>query len=55
MKKSDDSSTTNPKPENTRCGGPDDTRNASDCKEAPPEEPNNVTREAPEQSRPSSR
>jgi hypothetical protein len=50
MGKSDDSRTTKPKPEDTRCGGPDDTREARDCKDAPLVEPD-VQRGAPEQSR----
>jgi hypothetical protein len=51
MEKSNDSSTTNPKPEDTRCGGPDDTREGKDCKETPLEEEVNVQRGAPVESR----
>lgn len=55
MDKCSDEGRTNPKPEDTRCGGPDDTRTASDSKETPPKEQDNVTRGVPEPSRPSSR
>lgn len=63
MEKSSDSSSTNPKSENTRAGGADDTRaggsddsrNLTDSKGSPSEDKDNIPRGAPTDSRSGSR
>jgi hypothetical protein len=55
MEKSSDSSSTNPKPENTRAGGPDDSRTTKDGEKAPPKEQGDTPRGAPVDSRSSLR
>lgn len=48
METKTDSSTINQKPENTRAGGPDDTRDVQPRQPPRPEEPADATREATE-------
>jgi hypothetical protein len=51
MEKSSDANAIAPKPENTRAGGPDDSRTADKRDETPPETEENVQRGAPEPTR----
>jgi hypothetical protein len=51
MEENSSLSASDPKPEATRAGGPDDTRDADESKEAPPEEPADTPRGAPEDTR----
>jgi hypothetical protein len=51
MESSNESSDANPQPDNTRAGGPDDSRTADTHKEAPTKKPDNPPRGAPEESR----
>lgn len=48
---SSESDTANPNTDNTRAGGPDDSREIDGRKEIPKTEPDNTPRGAPEESR----
>lgn len=51
MEENSSLSASDPKPEPTRAGGPDDTRAGDKAKEAPPEEEADIPRGAPEDTR----
>lgn len=51
MESSNESNDANPQHDNTRAGGPDDSRKVGMHKEAPMKEPDNTPRGAPEESR----
>jgi hypothetical protein len=55
MEKSNDSSSTNLEPENSRAGGPDDSRTTKDGEKAPPKKQDDTPRGTPVDSRSSLR